>query len=645
MAWIRKSYPNASLVNVVPTSSIDAMAAELGGSVFDQFLWFAPDVDRQSGGRREAKEANEGLIREQEQGVLFVFRIIKALLQAGYLNKKLQWTMITSRAQKVIEGDVVQPTHAAMVGLVGSLAKEHPQWDLRLLDLDSLAAASPRECLSLPWDKLGNPLASRRGRWFEQILAPVTLAANGSTSYRQGGVYVVIGGAGGIGEVWTQFMIEQYQARVVWIGRRKHDPAMADKIKHMARLGPMPVYIAADASDVASLEQARNEILKICPAIHGVLHSAVVLRDEPLARMKEAEFRETLAAKLDVSVNLERVFGEQKLDFMLFFSSIISFFKVPKQANYAAGCTFKDSFAQTLQQEHRYPVRIVNWGYWGSVGVAADEAHRATMSQLGLGSIEPDEAMSSLQLLLSSDAPQIAFIKALNPDITAALATGRGANARVSSRPAKPARTIGTAEIQKIITDNIARALKMEAAKIRDDVPVMEYGVDSIVGVNLVRTINESLDIEFPLKALFGPVTIADLVKSVSELVDTDSPSQPTVIDVIDRAKVDPLPLSFAQERLWFFEQLERGSARYNISRAVILRGELDIDQIGRAFNLMIARHESLRTVFPVRDGQAKQVILDQLDFKLERMDLSHCRSREEADRHAREICRSHAAT
>src|ERR1041385_6829059 len=105
---------------------VDAMAAELGGSVFDQLLWFAPDVDRQSGSRREAKEANEGIIREQEQGVLFVFRIIKALLQAGYLNKKLQCTMITSRAQKVTEEDVLQPTHAAMVCLVGGCGGAGP---------------------------------------------------------------------------------------------------------------------------------------------------------------------------------------------------------------------------------------------------------------------------------------------------------------------------------------------------------------------------------------------------------------------------------------------------------------------------------------------------------------------------------------
>ena len=125
----------------------------------------------------------------------------------------------------------------------------------------------------------------------------------------------------------------------------------------------------------------------------------------------------------------------------------------------------------------------------------------------------------------------------------------------------------------------------------------------------------------------------------------TDSQSQPTVIDVIDRSQVHPLPLSFAQERLWFLNQLEPGSVVYNLPMAVTIRGELDIDQLEQAFNLIIARHENLRTLFPSQDGQGQQVILDQLDFKLERSDLSHCRTREEGDRQAREICRSEAAT
>ncbi len=169
-------------------------------------------------------------------------------------------------------------------------------------------------------------------------------------AYRQNGVYVVIGGAGGVGEVWSRFMIEHYQANIVWIGRREYNAAIEEKINTLSRLGPAPLYISADATDLAALERVRRTVLEIYPAIHGVVHSAIVLRDQSLSRMDESAFRASLSAKVDVSVNMDRVFGNEKLDFMLFFSSIISVVKSPGQSNYAAGCTFKDSFAHKLQQ-------------------------------------------------------------------------------------------------------------------------------------------------------------------------------------------------------------------------------------------------------------------------------------------------------
>src|SRR5262249_1601772 len=85
--------------------------------------------------------------------------------------------------------------------------------------------------------------------------------------------------------------------------------------------------------------------------------------------------------------------------------------KSPAQSNYAAGCTFKDSFAQGLQQHRSYPVKVMNWGYWGSVGGAADEYHNQTMERMGIGSIEPDEGMACLQALFNSELNQMSVIK------------------------------------------------------------------------------------------------------------------------------------------------------------------------------------------------------------------------------------------
>nr|QEO74213.1 methyltransferase [uncultured bacterium] len=482
--WVRRSYPRAELVNI----------EQLRDGSFDQLLWVAPD-------------SNASIVEQQGEGVLAVFRVIKSLLDLGYGDKNLQWTIVTRRTQQVTKGESIQPAHAAVAGLVGSLAKEYPRWDLRLVDVDSLASVTAQECLSLPWDKQGNALAHRRGEWFQQGLEVIESLGEAKPLYRKNGVYVVIGGAGGIGEVWSRFMIERYRAKVVWIGRRPADAAIEQKIDALSKLGQAPLYISADATDFGSLEQARNTILKTYPAIHGLVHSALVLQDQSIARMDESTFKGSLAAKIDVSVNMDRVFGGQELDFMLFFSSIVSFVKSAGQSNYSAGCTFKDSFAHTLQQQRPYPVKIMNWGYWGEVGAVADEAHRKNMARLGLGSIEPQEGMASLEALVNSELPQIALVKTVN----AKPASAQRPAAVVESAP------VVTDHIRRIITGTLCNELRLDAGMIRNDAQLADYGVDSIVGVNLVRGISEALQIDLDPSSLFEYSTVNRLTEHIEK--------------------------------------------------------------------------------------------------------------------------------
>ena len=84
------------------------------------------------------------------------------------------------------------------------------------------------------------------------------------------------------------------------------------------------------------------------------------------------------------------------------------------------------------------------------------------------------------------------------------------------------------------------------------------------------------------------------------------------------------IPLSFAQQRLWFLDQLEPGNPFYNIPFAVRLRGELDIRALEKAFREVIKRHEVLRTSFDEVEGQLTQVIASELEFELPVIDLQH---------------------
>jgi amino acid adenylation domain-containing protein/thioester reductase-like protein len=118
---------------------------------------------------------------------------------------------------------------------------------------------------------------------------------------------------------------------------------------------------------------------------------------------------------------------------------------------------------------------------------------------------------------------------------------------------------------------------------------------------------------------------------------------RPSIVPV-DRADLERFPLGFAQERLWFADQMEPGSVRYNYPAAVRITREMDIAQIQHALNLLIERHESLRTIFPSRDGQPEQVILDHQHLALEQVDLTNCENSQDRARIAREICQAEAS-
>ncbi|WP_273323947.1 SDR family NAD(P)-dependent oxidoreductase, partial [Vallitalea guaymasensis] len=359
--------------------------------------------------------ASDDEVGESYGEAILVFRIIKALINLDYDTKNLGLTFITKQSQGIHKDEKINPVYASIHGLIGSLAKEYSNWNIRLVDLEADEQNWPIDSLFyLPVDSQGNPLAYRNGEWYKQKLVPIHQSIPvDTTAYKQGGVYVVIGGAGGIGEVWSEYVIKNYQAKVIWIGRREKDELIQSKIDRLAKLGEKPYYISADATKLSELEQAYKEIKKQYDCINGVIHSAIVLHDSSLANMDEDSFREGLSTKLYISIRMVQVFKKENLDFIMFFSSIMSFTKNAGQSNYASGCTFNDAFAHRLSSELSCAVKVINWGYWGSVGIVASEKYRDRMAQLGYASIEPEEAMKTLELLLNSKFNQIVYMKTL----------------------------------------------------------------------------------------------------------------------------------------------------------------------------------------------------------------------------------------
>ncbi|HEX9981688.1 MAG TPA: non-ribosomal peptide synthase/polyketide synthase [Thermoanaerobaculia bacterium] len=195
-------------------------------------------------------------------------------------------------------------------------------------------------------------------------------------------------------------------------------------------------------------------------------------------------------------------------------------------------------------------------------------------------------------------------------------------------------------ETEQQLVEIWAEVLKLAPEKVGINDSFFELGGHSLLATRLISKIRGRLNVDVPLKSLFERSTVARF----AELIATATASNVPAIRPIDRTAIERLPLSFAQERLWFFDQLEPGSVRYNVSTAVTITGALNVDHLDEAFNLIIARHENLRTVFPSIDGQARQQILERVDFCLERVDLTHLESKEQRDAEARTMCQADGA-
>ncbi|WP_042206752.1 SDR family NAD(P)-dependent oxidoreductase [Paenibacillus durus] len=371
----------------------------------------------------ELDREQEGLRISQEEGVMALFGLFKTLDKSGFAEEELTVKVITNNVCGVNPSDSVIPYGGSIHGFMYSMTKEFTNLriscvDIDIAELDVLRSSAKDQkrlidsIMNEPPHPIGKVTALRQNQRLIPTMFPLALPEIAQTPFRPKGVYFILGGAGGIGMELAKFLARKVRARVVLVGRRKLGSEHLQKIKEIEACGGEALYLSADATSLDSMRAAVAEAKSQFGGIHGVVHSAIVLQDKTLPGMDEESFRKTLAPKVQGSVVLAQAFEDEPLDFMLFFSSAQSFTGNPGQSNYAAGCTFKDAYAQYLRSKLSYPVITYNWGYWGTVGVVAFDSYQQRFAAQGVGSIEPEEGMFVVEQALAARTGQVVPLKA-----------------------------------------------------------------------------------------------------------------------------------------------------------------------------------------------------------------------------------------
>jgi amino acid adenylation domain-containing protein len=166
-------------------------------------------------------------------------------------------------------------------------------------------------------------------------------------------------------------------------------------------------------------------------------------------------------------------------------------------------------------------------------------------------------------------------------------------------------------------------------------------GGHSLLATQVLARIRAACAVEVPLQVLFEQPTIAGLARSIESA--RQSAQRPPLPPIRRAPRDQPLPLSYAQQRLWLLDQFEHGSAAYNSPGAARLRGTLDRSALSRALNEIVQRHEVLRTTFQTTAGGPVQVIVPALALARAVVDLAALPASErerQANRLAREEAR-----
>lgn len=466
------------------------------------------------------------------------------------------------------------------------------------------------------------------------VLVPGRLGERSPLRIREDATYLVTGGLGGLGLAVASWLAQSGARHIVLVGRRGALPEHRQLLQRIEAHGARVESVACDVGDASDVRRLSREVLAELPPLRGIVHAAGVLGDAPLATQSEQGFDAVARPKVDGAWNLHRLVGRRSLDFFALFSSSSALLGAPGQANYAAGSAFLDALARDRPALGQVCTSI-GWGAWSETGMASrlSEETRARWSRLGVNMIETRAAMAALEEVLSLERPAVAVIaldvaRYVHNATRAVRALFGEAGEAGTTSLASPARPVGAtssidlrdapaekrdAILRTYSRQVAARILGFAAESLDADMPLSALGFDSLMAVQLRNAISQDLSIDVPLASILKGLTVNDLASQIamrlggpasSDVSDTTGDLPP-----LSASRLPQLPLSFAQERLWFFDQLEPGSAAYNIPLAIRLCGSLDRAALDTAVTLLVSRHEVLRSRFSATAEQPTQIV------------------------------------
>jgi acyl transferase domain-containing protein/acyl-CoA synthetase (AMP-forming)/AMP-acid ligase II/acyl carrier protein len=508
-----------------------------------------------SGGARNAIEGVDGTEALQSFGQACspALLLAQALAKRATTRGAPRLHIVTRGAQRIAADPDGPDLFAAPLWALGRcIAMEHPDIMGKLIDLpaDGDDAAQVASELLTSGNETMVTLRAGSSRFGARV-APLGDPSSETTSPFQcnaDGAYLITGGFGGLGVKVAHWLVRNGARRLVLLSRTPLpsriewatlDPASRAAanvavVRGLEALGATVHVATVDVSIEADLHRYLDQYtLEQWPPIRGIVHAAGVLDDQLIHDMSTESFVTVGRSKVAGAWNLHRAFSEADLDFFVLFSSAASMFGSPGQGNYAAANAWLDALA-AYRRANGQTALSINWGPWAEVGMAAQPDRGGRLAQQGIASIDPEEGLAALGMLLNRDEPQIGVVDADWPALQSLFDAGDGTP--FLSRVAGESKSLVSGESFTIILDSegderrilieqqlchtIAGVLQTDPASIPVDQNVVTLGFDSIMVMDLIRNLGRDLKIRIHPREVFEQPSLSGLAAYIGTELD-----------------------------------------------------------------------------------------------------------------------------
>lgn len=581
-------------------------------------------------------ERNDEMQDPLDYGFYSLFMVRQVLLPAFNLEHLV---VLTSELAQITNLEDIHPFNGTMVGAIRNINHEYLSINALIIDIGDCLSEGlsllPSIVGSSDFRKSESLLAIRNRRLWKQTLQPIPQPQDYAEVIQENDTILITGGLGGVGLAIAKHISQRHQVSFFLTSRtditQKNDPSPYDThriglINEIISNGCQVEIIAGDISNRDFAKSLIQRTEEKSGAINGIIHTAGIMPLLP-ENYTIDEVKRAFNGKVYGLNHILQNIRVNSLRFLANTSSNASLMGDVNRFEYCASNSYLDYLCLDKNFFKQTRVITVNWFGWSDVGMVRSEGDYQNTAKEGISSfhtmmnsngVSSEEGAELFYDLINQDAYEQVSISKLNLVKLREHLFSPNSQEEVSADTPITILDEEYSETEHKIAQLFCEILGITEISVKDN--FFKLGGNSISAIRLTHLLMKEMQISISIADIFKFNTPKNLAnRSSSNTVQRQKITPATATDV---------PLSYAQERLWFIEQYENGTNAYHIPLLVQLKNGTRIEKVKQSLHEIVRRHDILRTVFEYHENEFQQVILNKNlsinDYNYLTVDINH---------------------